>query len=609
MSFKIFSLQLRGKIKATEKIEEKRNQLQQDFEEFNRVGESQELKDFYELQELINSEEFKKNKQYIKSLQFKGSKEENQLKEFEKLKKQKNIKNYFKVAESADLRKFKEIGKSDKLSKYNNLHDFVKNGEYEREKKINAGETFKGSAEEEKLKGFNKLKKSAGIKAYYEINDSAALKTYKDFLQSAKLRKYKELKSLVSLSKENKKEFKSLKSDQEIKTFLRFENSKKYKLYKLTEGSAELERFELLQTETKTKEFVEKVDYLKDKKKFEKTEAFKKFTEYNRLKNDSDIKFYFKFEKSGLYKNYLDVSNSADLKRFNELKTITGTEEFLAQKAYLEDKNKWEKTEEYKKELKYGEMKNLPQMVKYFSYKDTDVFDFFKKWEVSFSDDFSGSAIDTEKWLTTSYVGDKLMGDNYSMPGDLHVFTNDGSNLKVNKKLSIQIKREKHEAKIWKMPAGFVTADMDYTSGTISSGKSFWQTDGIFEAKIKFAPVNNSVSSIFLSGEENMPRITMLESGSKNRMGISTLNKDGKIMVEGIDISNLKKNNWYIFTLEKTGSEICWKVNDTELFRTKSNLFDGKLQLNANSIVLNELPGSQLPASFEIEWIKCYQKK
>ncbi|MFW5755986.1 MAG: hypothetical protein ACOCWK_05250 [Tangfeifania sp.] len=50
MSFKIFSLQLLGKIKPVEKVEIQRDLLQKDYEEFNKVAESDELKEFLELE-------------------------------------------------------------------------------------------------------------------------------------------------------------------------------------------------------------------------------------------------------------------------------------------------------------------------------------------------------------------------------------------------------------------------------------------------------------------------------------------------------------------------------------------------------------------------------
>lgn len=607
MSFKIFSLQLTGKLKPVEKIEEKRAKLEKDYQEYIQVEKSVELQEFIQLENWVNSDDFKKEKQGISALQFKGSKEGKQLEEFVKLGKQKNIKNYFKVEGSGKLKRFNEIEKSEKRKRHADLQTFIEKGDYQNEKKKNQSQQFNGSVEEKKLAELKKWQKSAGIKAYYELHNSATIQQFNDFERSEKLKKYETLKT--SGDSEKQKEFKALKKDSAIKSHLKFQQSKKYKLYLQTKGSSQLDTFEKLQFETKQKEFLEKVNYLKDKNKFKKTEAHKKFLEYKSLKADADIKFYFNYKKSGLYKNYLNVANSVELKRFEELKEITSSKEFLERKAYLEDKNKWEKTEEHKKELKYADMKKRPHLVNYFRYKSSSDFDFFRKWKTTFEEHFNTVQIDTEKWLTQSVVADKLLGENYSLPGDLHVFTNDGSNLKLNNKLSILIKKEKQRAKIWDVSTGFVETALNYTSGTLSSGKSFWQEDGIFEAKIKFAPVKNVVSSFFLSGEANMPRITMLEMGEKNRIGISSFGSDGKLKVDGMDVSNLKKDHSYIFTLEKNGSEITWKINEVEMFKTNTSLFAEKLQLNANSIVIDEVQGALLPVSFDVEWIKCYHKK
>ena len=114
---------------------------------------------------------------------------------------------------------------------------------------------------------------------------------------------------------------------------------------------------------------------MKDKKKFEKSEAFKKQQRFKELAGSDDIKFFLKFEKSSLYKNYLDVVDSFNLKRHTELSEITGSDEFKERKAYLEDPKKWEKTEEYAKQQTYLEMKKIPHLVKYFAYKGSDAFD------------------------------------------------------------------------------------------------------------------------------------------------------------------------------------------------------------------------------------------
>lgn len=607
MSFKIFSLQIRGKIKPVETIENRRATLERDFKEFLEVDKSDELKEFIELEKWVNSNEFKKIKNDIKSLQFKGSSEYNQLRELARLNKNARLKKYFKIAGSNDLKRFEKLKSSEKFEKYKQLHEFVNGGQFKKEKAKSAKQTFKGSNEEKQIKDFTRLSKSAGIKAYNELHDSQTLKKHTEFSKSEKLESFESLKTKSNPDKTEKKQLKSLKSDSEIKAYLKFEKSKKLKLYRDTVGSSNLKRYEELKQTNESNEFKERVSFLKDKKKFEKTDAYKKYNEFKNLAADGEIKFVLKFEKSGSYKNYLDVKDSADLKRLNELKEITSSKEFLERKAYLEDKKKWEKSEEFAKEQKMLEIKKLPHIERYFKYKDTNDFDFIKNWKVTFEDHFESVELKHDKWSTTGYVAEKLLGDNYSMPGDLHTFSKE--NVKCYDKLTIEVKKQKSNGKVWKMPAGFVPTEFDYTAGMVSSHKSFWQEDGIFEVKAKFNPVKQVVSTVFLQGEENSPRITLFEMGTKNQVGVFTASGNGKASFEGLDLSNLKRGKSYIFTLEISGTNISWKINEVEVFSKQSGNFKFPLHLNASTIVVHEVPGSLLPVQFEIEWVKCYQKK
>lgn len=489
MSFKIFSLQLFGKIKPTESIEIKRSSLLNDYNEFIQVEKSEELLKYQELEKWVNSDDFKKKKAEIEALQFKGSKEFNTLMELERLKKSKKFKKYFKIDGSPELKKFETLKDSQKIKDYDTLYDYVKKGQFAKDKS--------------------------------------------DF-----------------------------KAQQKSK---------------------------------------------KEKSRFEDSDVFKKNLRFKELKSESDIKFFQKFNKSSLYKNYLDVKNSSDLKKYDELNQTVESEEFKERKSYLEDKNKWQKTDEFAKQQEFIAMKKLPHLVKYFSYKEGNAFEFFKNWEISFEDDFSGAKIDEKKWSTKTYVAEKMLGDNYSLAGDLQIYTN-GENVKTKNKLVIEARKEKKTGKIWQLSSGFIPVELEYTSGIVSSWPAFWQEEGIFEAKIKFAPSKHVVSSIYLSGEQNMPRINLLEAGAQTRVGVMS-SANGKTSVNGLDISNLKTDNWYIFTLEKQGNTIVWKVNETEVFRTQSSALSGKLHLNASILIVDEIPGSQLPVTFEIDWVKCYQKK
>lgn len=607
MSFKIFSLQLLGKIKPVETIEAQRKQLLDDYNEFEQIEHSDELKKFLELETFIGSQEFKKKKAEIEALQFKGSKEFNQLAELEKLKKASTIKNYFKVAGSNDLKRFEGLKKSDKLNEYDNLLEYIKEGQFEKDKSDIKKQVFKGSVEEKHWNDFQKLDKSAAIKAYKELHESAELKKHKIFSESEKLKEFVQLLNLPDKDKQKNKELKSLQRDHEIKSYFKFEKSKKLKLYHEIAGSHDLKRYYELKEFVEKDEFKKRESFLKDNKKFEKSEAFKKYSRFKQLVADADVKFLLKFEKSRLYKNYLNVVDSFDLKRYHELVEIVSSEEFKQRKIYLEDKKKWEKTEEFAQLQEFTAMKKLPHLVKYFKYKGTTVFDFFRNWEVAFSDNFSEAKIDTGKWSFISASADKMVGDNFALAGDLHVFTQ-GNNIKTGKRLTIEVRKEKASGKVWKMPAGFVPAEFDYTSGLISTWNSFEMEDGIIEAKIKFNQVRQVVSSFYLAGSQDLPRINLVEMGVKNRVGVLTLNSN-KAHVEGLDISNLKNGLWYIFGIEKKGSNYTWKINGTEVFSLSYSSVKDKLHLNASSLVVEEISASQLPSAFEIEWVKCWRKK
>jgi len=559
------------------------------------------------LKKYTGSEAFRKAKTEIEGLRFRGSKEFNQLKELTKLKKTPSIKNYFKLAGSAQLKRFEGLKDSTKLAEYDQLLEYVKEGRFEKEKNEIKRQVFKGSVEEKHWLDWKRFEKSPGIRAYNELHDSVALKKHEAFTGSEKLAKRMTLRNEPEKDKSKKAELRKLERDAEIRSYFKFERSKKLRLYREMVGNHELKKYHELKAHVESDEFKEREQYLKDRTKFEKSEAFKKYSKFKQLAADEDVKFFLKFEKSGLYKNYLNVADSFDLKRLRELEAIISSEEYKQRKAYLEDKKKWEKSEEHKQLLEYLMMKKLPHLLKYFKYKGTNAFSFFENWEVVFEDDFVAPKLDAEKWSSRSFLAGKMLTDNYSLAGDLQAYTN-GENLKAGGKLSIEVRKEKKKGKVWQPTAGFLPVEFDYTSAIASTWKSFWLEDGILEAKIKFGPVKETVSSFYLCGEGNLPRVNLLEMGMKNRLGISTLSAQGKAEMDGLGISNLKKG-WYIFSIEKKANRYSWKINESGVFETQNPTLNDKLHLNAATLVVNEIPISKLPCHFEIEWVRCYRQK
>ena len=608
MSFKLYLLQMSGRIRPTQKIEAERRLLWENYQEFLKVEASEELKEFLELEAWVNSDEFKAKKKQIESEVFKGSQEFKQLQEFRKLSKAKQIKNYFAAKSSSELKRFEDFADAEKLAEYYKLKDYINDGQYRKEKDEINKQVFKGSVEEGHLSEFKKLQKSKSVRAYFELQGSPALKEHEGFASSEKLKRYLTLKNAPENGKAERKELKTLQKDTEIKKYFRLEKSQKLKYYHEINGSHTLKRYNELQVLTTTEEFIKRKAFLEDKKKYEKSDVHKKFLRYKQLASDGDVKFYLSYEKSKIYRNYLDVKDSFDLKRYYELKELTESKEFLNRKAYLEDNKKWEKTEEFKKQQKLLDMKKQPQFVLYFKYKGTNDFDFFRTWETVFEDDFESSKPDTGKWSTMGYWAQKLVGENFSQPGDLQCFS-DGKNFVTGKNgLAIQVRKEKAKGKYWNPASGFVPEEFQYTSGQLCTGDYFLFEDGIIEAKIKFNPVDEIVSSFHLLGEKVSPQINVFEMGVKNRVGILE-SSNGKVSFNGTSISNLKKNTYYIFGLEKEGNRYTWKLNGRNLHEMPLSGTDIPMHLNLASIVVSEVPGSKLPANFEIGWIKCYRKK
>lgn len=609
MSFKIFTLQLTGQFRRTEKIESDRRNLEKEYQAFLDAERSRELELYNELNDWIKSGDYERKKREVEAEVFKGSAECNQLREFRDLEKNSSLRKYFKVASSADLKRFVQTDSSAKMETFRALKDFVEEGSYRQQKAEAESHKYEGSVEQHKEKELIALKKNKAIKAFLKLNGSQALQKHQQFARSPKLTRFSALKNAPEKDKAARSEYRQLKRDPEIRQYFRMEGSTELRHYREMSGGHLPARYDELMKETGSEIFRKKVEWLKDAKKFEKSEAYGKFLKYRELSRDPDIVFHGKFEKSSLYRNYLDMKESFQLERFNELKQLTQSPDFIKRKAYLEDQKKWEKTEEYARYQKYEELKKHPSIVLYHKYLNSKAFDFFKEWETAFSDRFEQKGADLSRWTPNSFWGDRLLGDNFSQQGDLQAYTGGRNTLCGQGKMVIAVKKEKTSSKQWIPHSGFVPAEFNYTSDTWSTANSFRHLGGIIEAKVRFNPVRQVVSSLHLLGENNAPQVTLVEMGPASRMGILTRDAMGKVNFSGIEIGNLKKGVSYLFRLEWNGPHFIWKINERTVFETTFHHFDFAAHIGMTSLVVDEIPSSLLPVNFETDWITWYKKR
>jgi hypothetical protein len=485
----------------------------------------------------------------------------------------------------------------------------VTDGQYQADKNEIISQKFEGSSEQGHLKELASIRKSKLLKAYQKLHQSRELANHEKFSTGELLQRFFELKNIPERDKKARKEFRKLKKDPDIRAYFRFEASDDLKYYHEMAGSHLLSRYDELVSLTGTKTFTERVNYLKDRKKLEKSEAWKKWEKYRELGAREDVRFYLNFEKSSLYRNYLDTKDSYQLKRYFELKELTESEEFLKRKAYLEDTKKWEKTPEFAKYQHFQALKKDPKILLYLKYNNSDAFDFLKNWEISFEDDFEGKLLDEGKWFPNNYWADRLVGDNFSQPGDLQFYTGGKNSVVSQGKLLLQVRKEKASGKRWLPGQGFVPDNFEYTADTLSTIRSFWQKEGVFEAKIRFRPVSEVVQTCHFLGETVSPQITLMEAGPKSRSGVVFFHDGKKPGFSGINLKNLNKDKFYIFGLEWKDSLFTWKINDIPVFTTRVDGFDKPVHINLASLVIKEPDSSSLPVAFEIDWIRCYRPK
>jgi hypothetical protein len=244
---------LLGMIPSTAKIEQAEKALIAEFDKLNAFAESDTLKKFNELKELVTSSDFLQKKKEIESVSFKSSGEYAKEKEFLSLQKAKDIVLYFRTIAGPAIKKFKELDGSDKITGYESLEKLVQSVEFREKMKT---KEFKGTDDDKKLQEFSRLKSSSEIRDYYT-----------------------------------------------------FKKSKEYANFLNTDGSTRLARYNELKEYVATNDFKEKKNYLLDKKRFEKSEMFKELQEYDKLKKNEDILWYYKVKDS----NKFDVLKTREL--------------------------------------------------------------------------------------------------------------------------------------------------------------------------------------------------------------------------------------------------------------------------------------------------------
>jgi hypothetical protein len=389
-------------------------------------------------------------------------------------------------------------------------------------------------------------------------------------------------------------EYKSLKKDPEVKALRK------------TKGKGEITktktiiRFEELDAFTRSSAFLAKKNMRPIT--FKDSEEYKKLLDYNRKKGSPEIKEFYKFKSSKEYANYLNTHGSKRLERYEELKEYVVTAEFRDKKNYLLDKKRFEKTEMFRQTEEYNKLKKDPDIIWYFKVKDSNKFDILKQRELTFSDEFDSDRLDTKKWLTNYYWGDKLLKDRYSVESDLQAYTEKENFEQRNSILKIITKPQRVSGKVWSAVNGFTIKEFSYTSGLINSGDSFRQKYGLFTAKIKLGDPN-AKNTFWMLADKITPHIDICRTST------------GKVLFDYFPANGSKAKtslgsryakDFFIYSLEWTPDRLVWKINNTEVFKQTSGVPQEPMYVLLAGGLDKPINGM---TSMEIDWVRVYQPK
>jgi beta-glucanase (GH16 family) len=625
---------LLGLFPKTSDYESKQNHLESEYKSLLAFKNSKELRKYHELEEYLNSEEFHRKKKELFSLRFRKTEDFEKEKDFQRLQRAQDIRVYYKIKDSEDLKSFKSIEKSSDLKNYYKLEEFIKSekfAEVKKETSCSPRQKFEKSDLHKTLEQYKKLKNDPGIKGYYKFINHKLYSGFLSYKDSGELGHFKKLEKeinsaafqskLASLKKEDLKassekkkldEYKAIRKSKGYKNYKKLSSSSLYHYYDKLHDSNELEVFNDL------KNFITSENFYRQKKEietfsFKDTEEYTKLQEYQNLKKSEPIQFYFKFKDSKAYKTYLALKGSERILKFESAKEYIESDEFKKFKAYClkSPRKRWSESKEFEQLQEFKTLKKSENIVWYFRNIDAKRFSWHRKWDETFHEDFSSGKLDTKKWLTSYYWGKKMMKDSYSLSSDKHYIT-DGKNLNIeNGKMHIVTRKEVVKGKSWDSSMGFITREFGYTSGLISTGESFRQKYGTFEVKMKIHEAKDLQNASWLVAQTMVPHIDISKAGKKlffgnvwgNPRDLKSLHRFSDSLPRG-----RFSKDYFIYTLEWLPNKLTWKINGVEVTSTNKGIPQETMYLVFSSGLHKDVSGI-LPATFDIDWIRCFQMK
>ena len=394
----------------------------------------------------------------------------------------------------------------------------------------------------------------------------------------------------------------------------KYENKNKYlredlARYQKLEKSDTISRYTELDTLVNSGEFKQQATKLK-KEKFKDTEAYHQFKLYKEHKRSSNVKRYYKCLKKGKSEEAEELKTSTELQNFLGLKKYIESEEYASIKAEMSDKNRFKKSKEFQLQEEYKTLCKSEDVVWFLKTRDNNPFKNINKWKLTFEDNFDGTKLDESKWITGYFWGKALLNDNYVQANEKQFFKQENVELR-DSCARIVTKNESSKGKAWDPQLGFVPKDFDFTSGIISTGQSFRQQYGKFEAKIKFNHIAPAMHTFGLLSEQMTPQVNILKTPENTNKKFEAGNFWGKNGQLSHSTQNIKIpgscQDFFIYTLDWSKDKMVWKINGVPVYTITENVPQEPMYISLSTHFLSEPKEEKLPISMDIDWVRCYQ--
>jgi beta-glucanase (GH16 family) len=308
------------------------------------------------------------------------------------------------------------------------------------------------------------------------------------------------------------------------------------------------------------------------------------------------------------FQAYKEFEISDEMKHFLELEKEVRSSDFALRKRKMK-KAAFRESEEFQKQTEYEVLKKSEKIVWYYKTKKKYPFREIEKWDLTFDEKFNDTKLDSSKWITRYYWGDKGMKKPFALEDDKS-FPAEGGNIEFyDNKARIVTRAGKASGLVWRSSQGFVLEDFDFTCGLVNTAKSFRQKYGIFKAKVKMAA--GSVSQAFWMVSDTMlPHIDIarFENGrlysnyfwGKSDSPHKSLSRTG---------GSRYADHYFIYTLEWSPNKLVWKING-KVFKTQtSGVPQEEMYINFSTHLKKDASEIGLPSAMEIDWVRAYKLK